>query len=171
MNTKILVRTAILLAVCVVFQLLKGISVYITGPVVNAVLIIAALSCGWQSGLLIAVLTPLIAFLVGATPILNAVPTMLPVIMAGNACITMSAWAFRRRLLWLGLLIGSGLKALLLWLLVWFWVLPVFGTALPPKMQTAARLAFSWTQLFTALLGSLLAWVIWYRLKKSISNP
>ena len=126
MTTKKLVQTGILLALCLVFQLLKGISVYITGPMVNAILILASLSCGWYSGVLIAVVAPLTAMLIGATPIVNAVPAMLPVIMIGNALIAVSAWLFRNRMLPLGLAIGSCLKAGFLWLSVWYVVLPFF---------------------------------------------
>ena len=110
MTTKKLVQTGILLALCLVFQLLKGISVYITGPMVNAILILASLSCGWYSGVLIAVVAPLTAMLIGATPIVNAVPAMLPVIMIGNALIAVFAWLFRNRMRPLGLAIGSCLK-------------------------------------------------------------
>ena len=78
MNTKMIARTGILLAICIVFQLLKGISVYITGPAVNAVIVIAVLSTGLVSGLIISVIAPLVAFLVGATPILQLIPLMLP---------------------------------------------------------------------------------------------
>ena len=170
MTTKKIVQTGILLALCLVFQLLKGISVYITGPRVNAILILASLSCGWYSGVLIAVVAPLTAMLIGATPIVNAVPAMLPVIMIGNALIAVSAWLFRNRMLPLGLAIGSCLKAGFLWLTVWYVVLPVFGSGVPEKMQMAAKATFSVTQLITAAIGSVIAWLVWTRLKKYLAT-
>ena len=40
----------ILLALCVASQFLKNLSPYITGPVINCILAVAALSCGFWSG-------------------------------------------------------------------------------------------------------------------------
>lgn len=154
-----LVKTALLLALCLVFQLLKTLSAYITGPLVNAVLIIASVTVGWQSGLAISCLAPLAAWLIGATPIVNALPVMLPVIAAGNAIIAVSAWLLRKHYP-LGLLPGAICKAGFLWAAVCGLVLPLMGAALPEKMVAAARATFSFTQLITALAGSLLAYLI-----------
>ena len=168
--------TAMFLAICLVFQLLKGISVYITGPAVNCVLILASLVCGLSSGIIIAVIAPLAAFLIGATPIINVIPAMLPVIMAGNVLIAVFAALFKNRtagthsLLPLGLVIGSAAKACWLWLTVWFVVLPIFGANAPDPMKAAARVTFSVTQLITALIGSAVALIIWNRLRSYIEN-
>lgn len=166
MSTKKLAVTALLLALCLMFQLLKGISVYLTGPMVNAILIVAAVLCGTASGTVIAVCAPLFAYLLGATPVVNLVPAMLPVIMAGNLIIALCA-----RFLWKkspagSLLAGSVLKALWLWLTVWYVVLPFFGTALPEKMVATVRTTFSVTQLITALIGSVIAYIVIKRLGK-----
>lgn len=169
-KTRRLVQTALLLALCLCFQLLKSISVYITGPLVNMVLIIAALSCGWQSGVIIGCLAPLIAYLIGATPIINMVPMMLPVIMVGNCLIALSAVLFKNeKLLPAGLAIGSVAKAGWLWIMVCFVVLPVFGANVPPKALAAAKATFSVTQLITAAIGSVLALAVWKLLKKALN--
>ena len=88
MNTRKIVLTGLLLAICIAFQVLKSLSVYITGPAVNAILLLATLYVGLPSGIFIAICAPLIAYLVGATPIINLLPIMLPIIMVGNALIT-----------------------------------------------------------------------------------
>ncbi len=163
-NVKKLAYTALLLAVCVTFQLLKSFSVYITGPAVNAVLIIAATAVGLPSGLFIACVAPLIAYLVGATPIINMIPVMLPVIMVGNALIAVFAYLFKEKNLIAGLLAGSVAKAGFLWLTVWYVVLPLFGANVPEKVQLAAKNTFSITQLITALIGSAIAYIIYKRL-------
>lgn len=165
-----LALTALLLALCLCFQLLKAISVYITGPLVNLVLIIAALSCGWQSGVAISCIAPLLAYLIGATPIINMLPVMLPVIMVGNCLISLSALLWKGKRLPLGLLLGSLAKAGWLWLTVWYAVLPLFGANLPEKAAAAAKATFSVTQLVTALLGSALALIIWPLIKKALQH-
>lgn len=45
-TTKQITTTAVLLAICIVSQFFKNTSVYITGPVINACLILAVLSVG-----------------------------------------------------------------------------------------------------------------------------
>lgn len=164
-TTRSLVQTALLLALCIVFQCLKGISVYITGPVVNAVMIIAVLSVGLYSGLLIAAAAPIVAFFLGATPIMNLIPWMIPVVMAGNAILVLAVWLLHKKNLIAGLLTGSICKAAFLWLTVWYLILPLFQSNIPEikqaQMLPAVRTTFSVTQLITALLGSTLAYLIW----------
>ena len=62
--TRMLTRTALLLALCVVVQQFKTVSQFITGPLVNLILLLAALAVGLGSGLCIAVLSPILAFLI-----------------------------------------------------------------------------------------------------------
>jgi hypothetical protein len=76
-TTKQLTATALLLALCIVFQCMKGLSVYLTGSAVNCILVIATLYCGLFSGTCIAILTPVVAYFIGATPIINMIPLMM----------------------------------------------------------------------------------------------
>ncbi|MBE5997408.1 MAG: ECF transporter S component [Lachnospiraceae bacterium] len=170
MNTKMIARTGILLAICIVFQLLKGISVYITGPAVNAVIVIAVLSTGLVSGLIISVIAPLVAFLVGATPILQLIPLMLPVIMISNCIIAFAAYFYKKNGNVLSLILGSAAKAAFLWLLVWYVMLPVFGANIPDPAKMAMKTTFSITQLVTALLGCAIALIIWKPLEKALQS-
>ena len=59
-----------------------------------------------------------------------------------------------------------------LWLVVVRAVLPAAGEAakLPEKALSVARTTFSVTQLITALLGSLLAFLIWLPLQKLLKK-
>lgn len=169
-TTRQLVQTALLLALCIVFQCLKGLSVYITGPAVNAVLILATLSVGLYSGLLIAVTAPIVAFFLGATPIMNLIPWMIPVIMVGNAIIVLAVWLLKNKSLIAGLLTGSVCKAAFLWLTVWYLILPLFQGNIPEAKRTVmvatVKTTFSVTQLITALIGSAIAFAIWKPLQK-----
>ena len=167
MNTKTIARTGALLAICIVFQLFKGVSVYITGPAVNAVIIIAVLSAGFLSGTIIAVIAPLVAFLVGATPILQMIPLMLPVIMFGNWLMAVGAYYYKKNSSVLSLIAGSAVKAAFLWLTVWYVMLPLFGQNVPDPAKAAMKMTFSVTQLVTALIGSALAVMIWKLIKNT----
>ncbi len=169
-STRPLVQTALLLALCIVFQCLKSISVYITGPAVNAVLIIATLSVGLYSGLLIAATAPVVAFFLGATPVMNLIPWMIPIIIVGNSILVLAVWLFKQKNLMEGLLTGSVCKAAFLWLTVWYVILPFFQTNIPEAkraiMIPTIKTTFSVTQLITALIGSVLAFLIWKPLHK-----
>lgn len=163
-------RTGILLALCIAFQCLKGLSVFITGTAVNAILVIAVLSTGFLSGLVISIVAPVVAYVMGMTPIVQAIPLMILVIMVGNALLVLAVALMQKKNLLVGMGIGSLGKFLWLWLMVWYVMLPVFGQNIPEKMQLAMRTTFSTTQLITALLGSAAAGVIWERLKKYLDE-
>ena len=169
-TTKQLTTTALLLALCIIFQSLKGLSVYLTGSAVNCILIIATLYCGVLSGTFIAMATPVVAYFMGATPIMNMIPLMMPVIMIGNELIVLASWAFRKKLLPLGLAIGCAVKAAFLWLTVWYAILPIFGANLKQPMIEVVKANFSLTQLITACIGSVIAWVIYKKGIKFYEN-
>lgn len=172
-STKQLTTTALLLALCIVFQSLKGLSIYLTGSAVNCILIVATLYCGLFSGTVIAILTPVVAYFMGATPIMNMIPLMMLVIMVGNELIVLCVWLFHKKILEIGMLLGCITKALFLWAAVWFAVLPVFGTKLPTPMVTTVKATFSITQFITACIGSVIAWVIYkkgFKKYEDISN-
>ncbi len=166
-TTKQMTTTALLLALCIVFQSMKGLSVYLTGSAVNCILVIAVLYCGLFSGTCIAVVAPIVAYFIGATPIINMIPLMMPVIMLGNELIVLGVWIFYRKRLEVGMLLGCIAKALFLWATVWFVVLPVWGTNLPKPMMMAVKTTFSVTQFVTACIGSAIAWMIY---KKGFFN-
>ncbi|WMI80268.1 ECF transporter S component [Anaerotignum sp. MB30-C6] len=165
MKTKQLVLTALLLAMCIIFQSLKGISVYLTGSAVNAMLVMATLAVGTSSGVFIAVITPFIAYLMGQTPIMQMVPLMVIVIMVGNLALVLLASVGRRGKLPAWLAAGATLKAVVLWLLVWYAILPFFGDAVPEKMVAVIKTTFSITQFITAVIGCVIAYMIHARVQ------
>lgn len=86
MNKKIrlITRTAIMLAMLLVMQFLTkltGIQL-LTGSVVNLLLILATAFCGLFGGLVLGVLSPILAFLLGITPLASFV--LVPFIILGN---------------------------------------------------------------------------------------
>ena len=165
-----LTKTALLLALCVAVQQFQGLSQFFTGPLVNAILIIAGLAAGLWGGLAIAVLSPVLAYLIAPQPILQNLPQMIIVIMIGNAVMVIAAYVFRNKYLPAGLVVGSIVKTGFLWLAVSYLVLPLFGQALPEKMKSALTATFSINQLYTALIGNVLAYLIWRIVKKAIAT-
>lgn len=183
-TTKKLAQTALILAICLLSQYFKNLSVYITGPIINACLLIAALGIGLPWALLLSVITPITAFFISGSPIMAGIPLMFPAIMAGNAILVCVTWYFEKKLhfafkLPAGMIVGSILKALFMALVIVGVLLPVFGggiaSHLPkpealPKVLATAKITFSVTQLVTSLFGSVLAYAVWLPLKKYLST-
>lgn len=179
-TTKQLVQTALLLAICIASQYFKNLSVYITGPIVNLTIILAVLSVGLWSGLLLSIIAPVTAFFFTGSPIMAAIPLMFPAVMAGNAVLAVTVWYFQEKTsfkwrLPAGLIAGSVLKAVFMGIVIVLIILPIFGdniaSRLPkpealPMVLATAKVTFSVTQLTTALIGSALAYLIWMPLKK-----
>lgn len=164
--------TGILLAICIVFQIFKNMSVFITGPVVNACLIICALSTGLIPALILSVITPVTSFLITGAPVMTAVPPMMPLIMAGNAILVIMVCIFGNKnyvKISLGMAAGSILKALFMGLTISMGVLPHMLPEPMTKMLPAMKIQFSVTQLITAAIGSVIAYVVWIPLSKSMS--
>ena len=173
-NTKTITLTGVLLAICIVFQLFKGISPFISGPVVNAVIIIATAAVGLWSGTVIALISPIVAYFLGATPILQVIPLMIPVIMAGNWIMAGATELYKKNNEDLRgiatLVVGAVLKAAFLWFMVSFIMLPAFGKNIPTPQQIAMKTMFSTVQLITALIGIVIALLLWKRIGQFIEQ-
>ena len=141
---------------------------YITGSLVNCVLAVSALTAGLSSGLVIALLSPIFAYLLGIAPQLVVVPA----IMAGNCALVLVLWAVGRgdAPMWrkaVAVVLAAVCKFVVLYLLVvqvicgvgagFLLGKQVFGAPvlLQPMIQ-ALPLTFSWPQLITALIGGVL---------------
>lgn len=174
-STKQLVQTALLLALCIASQFLKNMSVYITGPIVNAILVIALLTVGLWSAIAISVIAPVTSFIITGSPIMAAIPLLMPVIMISNIILVVAIWLLMKK--WgsklaeyVGMGIGCVVKAAFLWIMTSFVLFPVFGGALPEKAIAVAKVTFSTTQLITAVLGCILAVLIRIPLKKYLNS-
>ena len=172
-------ETAVMLALLVCLQALtKPMGQLVTGSCVNAVLAVSALVGGLSSGLVVALCSPVLAFLLGIAP--NFI-TVLP-IMAGNACFALLLHLLCKKPLWtrpVAVCTAAAAKFGLLYLLV---VKVICGLAadallgkklgqtvlLAPKMLTMLPTMFTWPQLFTALIGGGTALLIVPVLKKAL---
>lgn len=167
MRTRTITVTAIMVALCVVVQLFKNPgTIPITGGLINLIIIIDTLYCGLLSGIIISAVAPITSFIITQSPIIAAVPMILPFIMVGNIVIVLFAWAVRCKklelnLLPLSLVAGSFAKWGVMTLTIVKWILPTFGLNLAPKMYKMAAATYSLTQLYAALAGTALACIIW----------
>lgn len=174
-NTKALAQAAILLAICIVSQFFKNLSVYITGPIINACLIICALTAGIGWAILLSIITPITSFIITGSPIMSAIPLIIPCVIVGNAILVIFVALLKdkpnsRIGVPVSMAVGSVVKALFMGGVISMLIIP---TMLPEKMEPMMKVfqtTFSVTQLITALIGSALAYLIMIPLKKSMKN-
>lgn len=158
-NVYIIATVGIALALCLLAQAFKGIQ-FVTGPLVNTVLIITGLYVGMIPGVIVAVLSPVMAYIFAPAPVMQALPQMISVIMLGNSVIVMVTCLLKRKII-LGLSIAAISKSLVMWLLSSFVIIPLFGDALRAPMIEAIRVTFSINQLVTSVIGAIIAYPVW----------
>lgn len=179
MNKKIrwITETAIMVALLVTLQALtKPMGQLVTGSCVNAVLAISVLVGGMSCGVTVALISPVMAFLLGIAPQVLTVPA----IMAGNTVFVVL----------LRLIAGSDSKNTVKQIAAWLAAaLAKFATlyaivvglicgmlsenliasgAMKPPMVQALTATFSWPQLFTALIGGAVALLIVPVIRKAL---
>ena len=175
-NVRWITETAVMLALLIALQALtKPLGQLVTGSCVNAVLAVSVLLAGLGSGITIAVISPVLAFLLGIAPQLVTVPA----IMVGNTVFVVllhfiagnSNGIGQRVAAWL---VAAAAKFVTLYLLV---VKIICGLAAAPllangmlkeKMLKALPTMFAWPQLITALIGGGVALLIVPVLRKAL---
>lgn len=177
-NNKVMyiTQTAVMLALLIGVQLLtRSFGQFVTGSMVNLILLVSVFIIGIYGGLTIAVLSPLLAFLSGIGP---AFIQIIPFIAIGNALFVVLAWLIAKNFIGcssskeiaissLGLMVASITKFLFLWVGVVLFALPLIP-GIKEKQIAVMSAAFSWPQLVTALIGSVMAMIIIPQLKKAI---
>lgn len=179
MNKKIrwITETAILLALLIVLQAAtKSLGQFVTGSCVNAVLAVAVLLGGFGCGVTIALISPVLAFLLGIAPNLVAVPA----IMAGNVVYVVllrliagsdSKTIWKQIAAWL---VAAAAKFVTLYVIVVGIICGLASEALlasgalKEPMLKALPATFSWPQLVTALIGGAVALVIVPAVRKAL---
>lgn len=174
-NTTALAQASVLLAICIISQFFKNLSVYITGPIINACLIICVLTAGLGWAIALSVITPVTSYFITGSPIMSAIPLIIPCVMIGNAIIVICVGLLKDKLkfnlgTFVSMIIGAVLKALFMGIVIaWIIVPNMLPEKMLPKMATI-QTTFSVTQLFTALIGSVIAYIIWIPLKTMLKN-
>lgn len=176
--------TAMLLAVCLISQIFKNLSVFITGPIINACIVLAVLIVNLPCALILSVITPVTAFIITASPVMKAVPGIIPLIMLGNASLAVAVhFLMKKDMLaenkaipgiknWIMGLISSLIKGIFMGITISLWLLPTF---IPEQSPMRAKLGvfqttFSLYQFLTACIGFVYVFLIWNVLKKALSR-
>lgn len=159
-------ETAVLLAMLIALQTLtKPWGQLVTGSYVNGMLAVAVLFAGLGSGLTIAVVSPVLAFLLNIAPNILTVPAimvgnMVYVLLLGFLADPQGKKILKNILAWI---VSAALKFGVLYFIV---VQVICGFlsetlmesgALKAPMLKALPVTFSWPQLFTALIGGAVA--------------
>lgn len=97
-KTKQITVTAIMLAICLVSQFFKNLSVYITGPIINAALILTVLYAGMACGIILSIITPVTSFFITGSPVMAAIPAMFPCIIIGNIILVVCVGLLRKKM-------------------------------------------------------------------------
>jgi len=163
-TVKWITRTAVMLALTVLFQSLRLIipalgNQFIVGSLVNLALIVAAMTIDIKGGLVIAVLAPVIAFMQGQLPLF----LMIIFVAAGNAVIVIAyALLYRESFMSkiIALVVGAVAKFITLYVLVVVIGIPWLFSGIGEKAKTALSINFSWPQLVTAAIGGVLALLV-----------
>lgn len=104
---------------------------------------------------------------------MSAIPGIIPCVMIGNAllviCIFCLGGKFKNEKIGLpvSMAIGCVVKALFMGIVISRWLVPAYLPEKMSKMMPVIQTTFSTTQLITAAIGCVLAYVIWIPLKKS----
>ena len=169
MDQKKISRTALLLAIAILCQSLRFflpapvfLSTFIVGALVNACLLIALQSTGLGAALLIACVTPVVAYFQQLLPI----PVFILPVAIGNS---LYVWLFQR-LLRIGPVApaigGAAFGKAAFFYLAFSWLLTLIQ--IPAPMAAAIMFVMGWPQLVTGILGGIVAQLVWRRLKFTI---
>lgn len=169
-----LTRTAVLIALLVALQwATSGFGQFVTGSCVNAVLAVASLFGGLWCGVVVALVSPFCAYLVGVGP---ALIQIVPMIALGNlAYAVMLHYTMGGKNLPLVqqgvcMALSAVAKFVVLYMGVVHVFIPLMGDGLKAPQIATFTTMFSWPQLVTALIGGTVALVIVPVLKKALKQ-
>lgn len=138
---------------------------WITGPIVNAVLILTLLKFGFRNAVAIAMVPSLMALSGGLLPIVLA--PVVPFIMISNVILILGVdWCYnnfkdKTKGYWVGVIVGAGLKFSFLFLSVNI----ISGLLIKQELAMKVAQMMSWPQLYTAVIGGAIAWGVWKKIK------
>ena len=186
MNKKLrwITETAMMLALLIAFQWVGSFipeeftKQLVTGSLVNCVLAVTVLLVGLSSGITVALISPILAFLLNIAPQILVVPA----IMAGNVVFVLllhfivgknGKSILRRAIAWIAAAVA---KFGVLYGIVAGLICGAFAPALmaagnlKQPMIAALTFKFGWPQLVTALIGGAVALLITPMLKKALKK-
>lgn len=160
MSIKTLTGTALLLALALVSQSLRlliplpnTVSMFLIGTLVGICLVMATMRYGTGSGIIIAGVTPVVAFLQGMLPLMP----FISVVAMGNIVFVLLAYAMSRQSVILQAIICAIGKTAVLY---GGFLLVFMAIALPANVEKALLFVMSWPQLVTGFLAILITRLI-----------
>lgn len=170
-SAKFITTTAMLLALTIVFQMLRVIipvlalpanlifAQILIGSLVNLCLIVATATAGIWSGIIISVAAPLVSLAQGHI----ALPWMVPFVIIGNALIVIIYALLYKKSQILGFVLGGAAKTAFLWIGIVLVGVSLFKA--PEKIASTLSISFTWLQMVTALIGGILSLAVLRALK------
>jgi hypothetical protein len=166
LSLRVLTRAALLLALTLLFQSLRffipvpaAFSTLLIGSLVNACLLIALMTAGFGPAFLIAIITPLVAYMQAMLPL----PIFVLPVAGGNILYITFYRLLARSPKWQAILTASFCK--MIWLyFVFMFLLSLLS--LPAKMSALLMAAMSWPQFVTGCIGGALSVLITKRIKR-----
>ncbi|MCR4785354.1 MAG: ECF transporter S component [Lachnospiraceae bacterium] len=182
-GAKQIAMTGVLVAICIASQFFKNLSIFITGPVVNTCIILAVLMINLACGIILSIITPVTAYLIAASPVMMAVPGIIPLIMTGNIVLAVSVHFLMKKGVVAGgrsaggiksyimAVICAALKGAVMGLTISLWLLPTFIPAESPMRAKLPvfQMTFSLFQFITALIGFVYVFIIWAVVRRESS--
>jgi hypothetical protein len=179
-GAKQIATVGILLAICIISQFFKNLSIFITGPIINTCIVLAVLMVNLPCAIILSVITPVTAyFITGGAGVMGAVPLIIPFIMLGNIVLAVAVHFLMKNDVTeagktvitvkniISAVICCALKGAFMGLTIALWLLPTFIPAESPlrnKMETF-QLTFSLFQFITALIGFIYVFIIYRALQ------
>lgn len=179
-GAKQIATTAILLAICIISQFFKNLSIFITGPIINTCIVMAVLMVNLPCGIILSIITPVTAYIIAASPVMTAVPAIIPFIMLGNIVLAVAVHFLMAKdmkksaakVITVKNVIMAVLSALakgaFMGLTISLWLLPTFIPAESPlrNKMPVFQTTFSLYQFLTACIGMVYVFIIYTALKR-----
>lgn len=167
-------RTAIFIALLIVLRAVTAPlgNIIVTGSIVNLLLVVSVMACGFTSGLTVAVISPIMAKYLGIGPLW----ALIPFIAAGNIVLVL-LWHFigyrsigiKKYDAYIAALVAAAVaKFLVLHIGIVLIAIPVLLDLPEPQAEVISNM-FSIPQLITALIGGALAVLVFPRLNKVVA--
>ncbi|MCL2050400.1 MAG: hypothetical protein FWG91_01515 [Lachnospiraceae bacterium] len=173
-QTLFITQTAVMIALLLGVQFVtRPFGQFVTGSLVNLILLVSLFMLGTANGVIVAVVSPFMALLAGIGP---AFPQIVPFMAAGNVILVIVARFVSKNMAKsnmkdlifsaIGLMIASTAKFLFLWIAIVIIALPLIP-GIKEQQIAVISVAFTWPQLVTALIGSGLSMMVVPLLKRA----
>ncbi len=176
MSKKVLwiTQTGALVALLIVSQAVtSSMSTLVTGSIVNLILIVGVMVCGLHTGICVAALSPIFAKFFGIGPLWALVPFIalgnLMIVIVWHVIGNMKMEKKQVVVHSIACVAGAVVKFLTLFILITKFAVPILLQLEEPQASVISA-AFSLPQLFTALIGGVLAIAVIPVLKKAIKQ-